>query len=146
MASCSFVSFFLNDLERKNSGSFDGKGQSDKGIKQAFLCNLWAWSSLCIAPKLHPIVDFCGSDRDFSRGVDFCLTPFPFLLLLALYVYLGTPFWYFSLFTHTFTYLSKKDKLSIEKGALEYMRHIQRASKRRVIIDTSMKNILYLYK
>ena len=54
-ASCSFV--FVDDLEGKKGRAYDNTRQSDQRIKQALLCNLWAWSNLLIVPTVYSIVE-----------------------------------------------------------------------------------------
>ena len=44
--------------KERNNRAFDNKELSDKGIKLAFLCNLWAWSKLFIVLGSFSIVDF----------------------------------------------------------------------------------------
>ena len=51
---------------------FDNKELSNKGIKLAFLCNLWAWSKLFIVPGSSSVVNFFGLDKGSLRGVIFC--------------------------------------------------------------------------
>ena len=43
---------FWTVWKERNDRVFDNKELSNKGIKLAFLCNLWAWSKLFIVPAL----------------------------------------------------------------------------------------------